>query len=222
MKKGFSILLAASFLTAAYVFAWPSASILYFGAIVIHVFGGVFFLAALLLLFRAIWLGASPVARFGCILLAIGGILGLALIYTGALRRDWPLLYAHIGFCVAGGAFLASAWAAKRGFLSRGFSATALSSVIFLAVGALLTAGAWWLRTVPWERSHHIENPAVAPLTMDSEGDGPSGPFFPSSAQTAHQEQIPANYFIESDSCQRCHADIYKEWQGSAHHFSSF
>ncbi len=57
---------------------------------------------------------------------------------------------------------------------------------------------------------------------MDSEGDGPQGPFFPSSAQTADGQHIPANYFMESDSCQRCHQDIYKQWQGSAHHFSSF
>jgi Cytochrome c554 and c-prime len=27
---------------------------------------------------------------------------------------------------------------------------------------------------------------------------------------------------MESDSCERCHADIYKEWFSSAHHFSSF
>src|SRR6202034_2215467 len=74
----------------------------------------------------------------------------------------------------------------------------------------------------PWEHAHRIKNPTIAPGSMDSEGDGPGGPFFPSSAQTAHGGEIPANYFTESDSCQRCHADIYKEWQSSAHHFSSF
>ena len=222
MRKLFTLLLAVLFLTAAYVFAWPSVNIPYFGAIVVHVFGGVLFLIGLLILFRGIWHDASPVARFGWILLAVGGILGLALIYTGALRRDWPLLYTHIGFCVAGGAFLASAWAAKRGFLSGGIGATALSSVLFLAMAALVTAGGWWLRTVPWERSHRIENPSAAPLTMDSEGDGPSGPYFPSSAQVQNHEKIPASYFIESDSCKRCHEDIYKQWQSSAHHFSSF
>ena len=34
--------------------------------------------------------------------------------------------------------------------------------------------------------------------------------------------KIPAKYFMESDACERCHQDIYKEWQSSAHHFSSF
>jgi tetratricopeptide (TPR) repeat protein len=57
---------------------------------------------------------------------------------------------------------------------------------------------------------------------MNGEGDGPNGPFFPSSAQTAHSEKIPGSYFMESDACQRCHQDIYKQWYGSMHHFSSF
>ena len=57
---------------------------------------------------------------------------------------------------------------------------------------------------------------------MDGEGDGPQGLFFPSSAQTADGQHIPANYFTESQACQRCHQDIYNQWNSSAHHFSSF
>ena len=36
------------------------------------------------------------------------------------------------------------------------------------------------------------------------------------------ETKIPAKYFMESDACARCHQDIYKQWQSSAHHFSSF
>jgi formate-dependent nitrite reductase cytochrome c552 subunit len=57
---------------------------------------------------------------------------------------------------------------------------------------------------------------------MDGEGDGPQGPFFPSSAQTTDGRKIPAEFFMKSEACQRCHADIYKQWNSSAHHFSSF
>ncbi len=57
---------------------------------------------------------------------------------------------------------------------------------------------------------------------MDGEGDGPSGPFFPSSAQVYGGEKIPSQFFMESDSCKRCHEDIYNQWNSSAHHFSSF
>src|SRR5712692_9395682 len=45
---------------------------------------------------------------------------------------------------------------------------------------------------------------------------------FPSSAQTKDGGYIPAKYFMQSEACQRCHADIYTQWYSSAHHFSSF
>jgi hypothetical protein len=57
---------------------------------------------------------------------------------------------------------------------------------------------------------------------MDGEGDGPQGLFFPSSAQVYGTKKIPSKYFMESDSCKRCHEDIYNQWFSSAHHFSSF
>ncbi len=57
---------------------------------------------------------------------------------------------------------------------------------------------------------------------MNGEGDGPTGPFFPSSAQVYGGEKIPSKFFMESDSCKRCHEDIYNQWNSSAHHFSSF
>jgi tetratricopeptide (TPR) repeat protein len=33
---------------------------------------------------------------------------------------------------------------------------------------------------------------------------------------------IPANFFLTSAACGRCHKDIYDQWNSSAHHFSSF
>jgi tetratricopeptide (TPR) repeat protein len=57
---------------------------------------------------------------------------------------------------------------------------------------------------------------------MDGEGDGPGGKFFPSSVQTRDGKNIPAKYFMQSQACERCHSDVYKQWNSSAHHFSSF
>jgi tetratricopeptide (TPR) repeat protein len=57
---------------------------------------------------------------------------------------------------------------------------------------------------------------------MNGEGDGPEGSFFPSSAQVYGKQKIPSKFFMESDSCKRCHEDIYNQWFSSAHHFSSF
>ena len=65
-------------------------------------------------------------------------------------------------------------------------------------------------------------NPALPPLSMDGEGAGPQSPFFPSSADTNSGKIIPANFFMTSATCGKCHKDIYDQWNSSAHHFSSF
>jgi Flp pilus assembly protein TadD len=222
MRRLIAILLAVLFVTAAYLFVWPAANVPYFAAVILHLLAGIALLIFLVFALRGILRGASMTSWIGWILIAIGGVLGAVLIKTGTRRDEWPLLYAHMAACAAGGALLASAWAGKHGLLANRPVTGLVRSASFLLAAGLLVLGARSIRTTSWERSHRIENPAIAPATMDSEGDGPSGPFFPSSAQTAHGVEIPANYFTESDSCQRCHADIYKEWQGSAHHFSSF
>jgi hypothetical protein len=181
MKRSASILLAILFLTAAYVFAWPSANVPYFGAVLLHFIAGVLFLVAMIFAMRPIWQAASPASRLGWILLASGGLIGAALIFTGTRRNEWSLLYTHIGLCVAGGALLASTWAGKRGFLTGSYIAAVFRGVAFLLAAALITVVAWKVRTAPWERGHRIVNPAVAPASMDAEGYSPSGPFFPSS-----------------------------------------
>jgi Tfp pilus assembly protein PilF len=222
MKRLRSRLLAVLFLTAAYVFVWPAANVPYFAAVLLHLAAGLVLVVVLALSLRSILPAASPAQRIGWPLLALGGVLGLILVFTGTRKSDWPLLFAHVGACVAGGALLLSAWAGRRGFMVGSYLKGAVRGGLFVIAAALVTMGAWWVRTVPWERANRIENPRIAPVTMDAEGDGPTGLYFPSSAQTKHGGRIPADYFIESDACQRCHADIYRQWQSSAHHFSSF
>jgi tetratricopeptide (TPR) repeat protein len=149
-------------------------------------------------------------------------VLGAILIFTGTRRHDYPLLLAHIAASVAGGALLASEWTGNRRFLASATFARALRGITFVLAGGVLAGGVWWVRTVPWEHGYRIANPELAPATMNDEGDGPSGLYFPSSGQIKSGGHIPANYFTESESCQRCHQDIYRQWQSSAHHFSSF
>src|SRR5439155_231903 len=67
-----------------------------------------------------------------------------------------------------------------------------------------------------------IRNPTNAPTSMYEEGDGPNSPFFPSSATTTSGKTIPSNFFMTSETCKRCHPDIYEQWNSSMHHFSSF
>src|SRR5580658_4584797 len=222
MKRLRSRLLAVLFLTAAYVFVWPAANVPYFAAVLLHLAAGLVLVVVLALSMRSILPAVSPAQRIGWLLLALGGVLGLILIFTGTRKSDWPLLFAHVGSCIAGGALLLSAWAGRRGFMVGSYLKGAIRGGLFVIAAVLVTMGAWWVRTVPWEHANRIENPRIAPATMDAEGDGPTGLYFPSSAQTKHGGRIPADYFIESDACQRCHADIYRQWNSSAHHFSSF
>lgn len=67
-----------------------------------------------------------------------------------------------------------------------------------------------------------IRNPATAPLSMDDEGGGAKSFMFPSSAETPDDRPIKSEFFMSSESCQRCHQDIYDQWQSSMHHFASF
>jgi tetratricopeptide (TPR) repeat protein len=68
-----------------------------------------------------------------------------------------------------------------------------------------------------------IENPDRPPFEMAGESmGGATGPFFPSSVATSTGGRIPSNFFMTSETCARCHKDIFEQWKGSAHHFSSF
>src|SRR5580698_5998634 len=222
MNRFRSFLLYFLFVSAAYLFALPYATLVYEGTVLLHLLAGaVFLVLALPFLWRKIAAGDFS-ERAGWLLIAAGGVLGVALAVTGAPRSRFPLLYAHIGACVAGGVILAAAWAGRRGWLAATTLRVTLRFALGFAIAAGFAAGAWWLRTVPFERAYRIENPRIAPASMDSEGDGPQGPFFPSSAQTPGQMRIAKEYFMESQSCERCHSDIYKQWQSSMHHFSSF
>jgi len=211
--------LAAS---AVYLYGFPSASIPYALVVLLHFVAGVL-LAVLLLPFLWKLLRTEPLAaRFGWFFLAVGTVLGLALIYTGTPLRTKPLLQLHILFCVLGATILAGSWLASRGWLGRGAVQVVVRSALLVAGVAAISAGAWWYRTVAWNNAYRVANPQISPATMDNEGDGPQGEFFPSSAQTKDGKNIPAKYFMQSNACERCHQDIYKQWYSSVHHFSSF
>jgi len=213
------IALAAS---AVYLYGFPSANIPYILVVLFHLVAGIF-LTILLLPFLVKLLRTSTWgARFGWLLLAVGAVIGLTLIFTGTpLGMKW-LLYSHILTCLSGVTLLAGSWMASRGWPGASGAQIALRSAALVFVVAGVSAGTWWYRTYAWNNAYRITNPAISPATMDDEGDGPQGKFFPSSAQTKDHGNIPAKYFMQSQACERCHEDIYKQWNSSAHHFSSF
>jgi len=73
MKRAVAILLPILFLTAAYIFAWPTASVPYFAAVVVHALGGVALVVLLILALEKILVGAVPATKGGWFLIAFGG-----------------------------------------------------------------------------------------------------------------------------------------------------
>ena len=208
--------------SAVFLYAWPTPTIFYEGIVLFHILGGVLLLLVGIPFFSRLVREGSGSERVGWIVLLIGGALGAIVIYTGARRQEWPLLYSHIVVSILACAIFLFAFTARRGWLVSGIAKPILRLALCLALTAGIAGTAWWVRTVPRQHAYVIKNPKIAPASMDGEGDGPNGPFFPSSGQTATGKTVTEDFFLDSQACERCHADIYKQWQGSMHHFSSF
>jgi Flp pilus assembly protein TadD len=213
-----SLLVGFLVVSAIYLYAFPQANVFYAGVVLLHAVAGVVASVWLLLWLVRRWRQDGLLVRIGIVVLFLGAIPGLVLIYTGALRTEWTLVYVHLGLSFLGAGLIAAARLGDAGWLPRHAAARVAALVAVIAVMAPV---ARYLRE-DWNHRGRIENPSLPPLTMNGEGDGPTGPFFPSSAQVYGGEKIPSQFFMESDSCKRCHEDIYNQWNSSAHHFSSF
>ena len=209
----------ALLLNAAYLVAAPSASLWYFLNVAAHPLLGV---ALAYVALRGLIRHASatrPLVALGAAFLAVGLLLGLAVVVLGATRQYELLLYAHVGSSVFGAALLvAHVW------LTTGLGVTwAVRGALVAGLAAILASP--FARDVlddRWRQTYRISNPANAPASMGAEGAGATSPFFPSSADTNTGDLIPSSFFLTSDTCGRCHTDIYEQWSSSAHHFSSF
>jgi Flp pilus assembly protein TadD len=220
-RRPLSWLLAFLVISAAYLYAFPQPTIFYAGVVLLHVCAGIVTAVLLLLSFRRFAWGGSFYRRAGWSLVATGAVLGIILIKTGTPRSEWNWLYLHIVISLIGIALLMAEELGQQGWVASSVSASALRAAACIAVISAVGYGAHYLRE-SWQTRGQIENPSMPPLSMNGEGDGPEGPFFPSSAQVYGNRKIPSKFFMESDSCKRCHEDIYNQWFSSAHHFSSF
>ncbi len=206
-------------LSAVYLYPFPQANVFYPAVVLTHAFAGVLATILLVVTLFPLLRAGNLVWKLGWLLVAAGAVLGVVLIRTGTPHSEYRWLYAHILASVAGAACLLAEWLGTRGWLSS-------NAFVRLAVCLAVVAGIGWAaryqRETRWLSYYVIENPPLPPASMDAEGDGPKGPFFPSSAQVYGGQKIPSKFFMESDSCKRCHEDIYQQWSSSAHHFSSF
>jgi len=215
-------LLVFLLVSAAYLYTFPQPNLFYAAIVLLHALAGVISTLLLAAILHRLLRDGSFVSRLGWLLISAGAIVGLVLIKTGTPRVEWNLLYVHMLLSLPGVGFVIAGSAGNRGWLApRNRSSVVRVAVCLLALAAL-GAGARYLRESRWQSQARIQNPSMPPATMNGEGDGPDGPFFPSSAQVYGGQKIPSKFFMESDSCKRCHEDIYNQWFSSAHHFSSF
>ncbi len=177
VNRGLPQLIGFLVVSAIYLYAFPQANVFYAGVVLLHAVAGVVVSVLLVLWLIRSWRQGEPLVRVGMVFLFLGAIPGLVLIYTGALRTEWTLVYIHIGVSFLGAGLIA---AARLKSLSRH---AVIRVTAVLALLAVLAPVARYLREARWNQRGRIENPTLPPVSMDGEGDGPTGPFFPSSAQ---------------------------------------
>jgi tetratricopeptide (TPR) repeat protein len=221
MARSVALLIFLLVISALWLYAFPAANLVYVAIVILHVGVGVVALFALIPRLVAALRGRSFAASAGWLLMAVAGLLGVVLMFTGTPRSEWKLLSSHIFLAAIASVLLFANWLRVRGTL-KSSAAMLAATVALLIVAGVVGYGAQALRVNRWASANRIQNPKLPPDDMNGEGDGPQGHFFPSSAQTKHKGYIPPNYFVESQACERCHQDVYKQWQSSMHHFSSF
>src|SRR6266849_8574892 len=207
--------------SAGYLYTFPQPNVFYAVVVLLHALSGI--VATILLVGTLVQLlrSGDVLSRTGWLLIVAGAILGLLLIKTGTARTEWKWLYLHIVISLAGVGLLVADWAGRRGWMLSGTASASVRVAICLLALIGLGYAARYIRE-SWQARARIQNPQMPPDNMNGEGDGPDGPFFPSSAQVYGRQKIPSKFFMESDSCKRCHEDLYNQWFSSVHHFSSF
>ena len=229
-----TVAFVALLLNSTYLAAFADASVWYFANVALHPLLGLAlaFQVAVRLLRRGQHnppclarhsITAVPLLVGSGLALGAGLVLGVAVLILGATRPYRPLLNAHIALSTLGTMLLAvHGWRV----VARRWPAPAVWGYHAAVVAVFLTASAAAIVRAQHETGrgerYRIENPGAVPISMNEEGGGPQSPFFPSSADTNVRGIIPANFFLTSESCGRCHTQIYDEWNSSMHHFSSF
>jgi len=136
MNRVLSLLIGFLFVSAIYLYTFPQANVLYAGVVLLHALAGIALSVWLLWWILRSWRRSDFLVRAGMVLLFLGAIPGLVLLYTGALRTEWNLVYVHLVVSFAGaGLIIAARLGGGRGWLH---SHAALRVVIVLAVLAAL------------------------------------------------------------------------------------
>src|SRR5436309_9300495 len=160
-----SLLVVVLFISALYLYVFPSPTLIYIGVVLLH--AGVGVLAVLFLIPRLL----EIVRRrdLGWLFITGGAATGIVLLIVGTPRPFWNWMYAHIGLSFAGVAFLAARWVGSKGWLAGGNGAALLRYGVCLVLVAILGIGGWRIRQSRWQSAHVINNPVSPPASMEGE-----------------------------------------------------
>lgn len=215
-------------LNSSYLAAYGEPSGFYIGNLLFHIGLGIVLTALFLAFMKNRWSGFTSLGKLASGLLLSSASFGFYIVvfssiapFIGPLRTQ---KWAALGHLITGGLGVVVLAVA----LLRASLPTSLSGrIIRFASGAVLIGLFLPFGLAAYQKQQryardYIVNPTTPPLAMEGEGAGPQSPFFPSSANTNVNGIIPANFFMTSEACARCHKDLYDEWNSSMHHFSSF
>ena len=201
---------------SAYLASEGDPHMIYFASVALH-----FFLGVGVTVPFAIWWwrrrtrpGMLPVG----LLLFAAALSGVALVWVGNTRPMRPLLWTHIALSVVG--LLALLWALRGQLAPRTWRLAAAGIAAALLIPALATG----FQSYRAKNQVVFENPPASLVMQQESMGGKEGPFFPSSVHTSNKGVVPSRIYMDPQSCGRsgCHPDLVKQWDSSAHHFSSF
>jgi tetratricopeptide (TPR) repeat protein len=235
--KGRFLRWAAAALVAQSIYIGVSSSpnLFYVANVLVHVFGGAVLAGPLL------WAGArfarqalardrrtGLLASFACLAFGVSLVAAGALVSVGNVRAHAWILHLHVAFASAAAIASLVAFGVHRKRVAatcpqpaRDQRTAAFGGATIAALLAIGIPLGFELRGR--DGSDRIENPSRPPFDMAGEAmGGATGPFFPSSAETSTGGLVPSTFFMSAETCRRCHADITRMWESSAHRFSSF
>jgi tetratricopeptide (TPR) repeat protein len=214
------LLIFGLFLVAnsAYLVAFGDPSLFYVANALLHPLLGIIagiLLTVFIMRHRDLLAGAGVVAALFLVLAAGSGVY---LLFVGMTRPHSLALYVHVSGAIVA-IFLLLAMLRARG---AGFRQAWRWAAAVTVGSALFYGGVANYQRIRPNPQYLVRNPDAAPLSMEGEGGGPGSLLFPSSATTTDGKPITSKFFMDSESCKPCHADIYNQWQSSMHHMASF
>ena len=208
-------------LNSAYLFSFGEPTLFYIFNVLLHLALGIVLIIPFSIYLYQKFNILSPYGRVGVFGLLVGIASGVSLMIVGATTPFRWILITHIISISIGSLLFCLHLLKDSSSLSSRFKNViigVLICVVFFPIGAKLSQ-----HYFPNE-DYLVKNPVLPPTSMYDEGGGTTGHFFPASVETETGNLIPTDFFLTSKTCatKGCHPDIFRQWDESAHHFSSF